>query len=566
MAWIDWTLVIVINVSIAGYGLMLARGTGTTKDWFLAARGLPWWVVGLSAFATAADSGDYVVVAGSSYIFGISPLTQWWLGLTLGWFLVSYFIYIPMYRTGMFTNAEWLEYRFGPTARLLSVIIQIQHRTNVLGNIAWSLFLTLRVVGGLSEFWSWATVVLIAMVAAWYSAQGGLKSVAITDVLQYVTMAVASILLWFVVWQTLGGRSAVQQKLAEQDRLWMLHVGGYEQPGVPAPLVAYGWIVLLIAYGLVNHSQSIRFLGARSEWDMKMGALVAAGATAVVMWFNMTLGVLGRAQFPDLEVVDNVFPLLVRDFLTPGLIGLVVAGILGAGMSTYDSISNAISALFTRDVYARFLKRDGSDEHYLRVSRLTVPIIIALGFLYVPFLKVGAVKVYLSLTSIFVLPLAVLYLVGAFTKVHRSAAVVGLSVGAVYGLFAFSARTLEWQHPSWLIDVWWGYLWNVLLPATSMIVYSAILDQVRGPMKEADLAGLTYPTRDLLPEDVHAVAVSRLQAAEADWLERSRMEVQRGPVYPFPVTSEGLPWYRRDKLLVWTFILLMLFLNLVVLW
>ena len=346
MAWIDWTLVIVINVSIAGYGLMLARGTGTTKDWFLAARGLPWWVVGLSAFATAADSGDYVVVTGSSYIFGISPLTQWWLGLTLGWFLVSYFIYIPMYRTGMFTNAEWLEYRFGPTARLLSVIIQIQHRTNVLGNIAWSLFLTLRVVGGLSEFWSWATVVLIAMVAAWYSAQGGLKSVAITDVLQYVTMAVASILLWFVVWQTLGGWSAVQQKLAEQDRLWMLHVGGYEQPGVPAPLVVYGWIVLLIAYGLVNHSQSIRFLGARSEWDMKMGALVAAGATAVVMWFNMTLGVLGRVQFPDLEVVDNVFPLLVRDFLTPGLIGLVVAGILGAGMSTYDSISNAISATF----------------------------------------------------------------------------------------------------------------------------------------------------------------------------------------------------------------------------
>mgnify|MGYP001460347480 CR=1 FL=1 len=358
MSWIDWFIVIFINAFIVGYGLMLARGTGTTKEWFLAARGLPWWVIGLSAFATAADSGDYVVVAGSSYIFGISSLTQWWLGLTLGWFLVSYFIYIPMYRTGMFTNAEWLEHRYGPSIRVFSVFIQVQHRTNVLGNIAWSLFLTIHIVGGLEESWSWCGVILIAIIAAWYSSRGGLRSVAITDVLQYVTMAIASFVLWFVVWQALGGWSGMEERLAAQNRLWMLHTGGYERAGVPAILVVYGWIVLLNAYSIVNHSQCMRFLGGRSEWDMKMGALIAGIATALVMWFNVTLGVLGRAYFPDLEVVDNVFPLLAKNFLAPGLIGLVVAGILGAGMSTYDSISNAMAALFTRDIYARFLKKN----------------------------------------------------------------------------------------------------------------------------------------------------------------------------------------------------------------
>ena len=170
------------------------------------------------------------------------------------------------------------------------------------------------------------------------------------------------------------------------------------------------------------------------------------------------------------------------------------------------------------------------------------------------------------MTNIFVLPLAVLYLVGIFTRVHRSTAVVGLSVGAIYGVFAFLARTLEWQLPLWLIDIWWGYLWNFLLPATSMIVYSAILDHVQGPMKDVDLAGLTYPTRDLLPQDIHEVAVSRLQAAEENWLKRSRMETQRGPMYPFPVTSERLPWYRREEPLACAFILFMLFLNLFLFW
>ena len=226
MTLIDWVIVLAINLAIVAYGLRLARGTKTTQEWFLAARGLPWWIVGLSAFATAADAGDYVVLAGGSYSFGLSNLTTWWLGLPVGWFVVSYFIYVPMYRARMFTNAEWLEHRFGPGVRLVSVFIQIQYRTNVLGNMAWSLFLTLNIVGGLDDISSWGIVVAIAALAAWYSAQGGLRSVAITDVLQYVTMAVASLLLWLVVWQAVGGWSGLESQLAAQDRGWMLHVGG----------------------------------------------------------------------------------------------------------------------------------------------------------------------------------------------------------------------------------------------------------------------------------------------------------------------------------------------------
>ncbi len=561
MTVFDWAIVVAINLAIVIFGIALARGTKTTKEWFLAARGLPWWIVGLSAFATAADAGDYVVLAGGSYSYGMSNLTTWWLGLPVGWFVVSYFIYIPMYRARMFTNAEWLEYRFGPGVRLLSVFVQIQYRTNVLGNMAWSMFLTLSIVGGLGESSAWAIVVGIAVLAAWYSAQGGLKSVAITDVLQYVTMAVASLVLWLVVWQAVGGWSGLGIQLAAQDREWMLHVGGYREPGVPTPLVIFGWILVLVAYNAVNHSQAMRFLGARSEWDMKMGALVAGGATVIVMWLNITLGIMGRVRFPDLEVVDQVFPLLVRDLLTPGLIGLVLAGVLGAGMSTYDSISNSLSAIFTRDFYARFLKKDGTDEHYLKVSRLTVPVVIGLGFLYVPFLQAGAIHFYLSATSVFVVPLTVLYLVGALTKVHRSAGAVGLLLGFTYGTTAFLARTFQWPLPVWLINLWWGYLWNLLLPGTGMLVYSRILSRFRGPLREEDLAGLTYRTRHL-----PAVDLREAPDAQPTWLQRSRMELGTGPLFPFPITGQRLPWYRRDKLLVWTFLAVMCFLVFVVLW
>ena len=132
---LDWSIVLIINGGIVLYGLIVFREQGESFDWYLAAKSMPWWVIGLSAFGTAVDSGDYVAVVGGAYDFGLSQLSQWWLGISLGWILLSFFVVVPMYRSGVFTNAEWLEFRFGPTARLIAVLINIQSRTNVLGNI-----------------------------------------------------------------------------------------------------------------------------------------------------------------------------------------------------------------------------------------------------------------------------------------------------------------------------------------------------------------------------------------------------------------------------------------------
>ena len=82
-------------------------GTKDSYEWFLPAKGLPWWIFGLSMFATAVDSGDYVAVVGGVYTFGLWNLTTWWLGIPIGWFVVSYVVFLPLYRSGMFTIAEY---------------------------------------------------------------------------------------------------------------------------------------------------------------------------------------------------------------------------------------------------------------------------------------------------------------------------------------------------------------------------------------------------------------------------------------------------------------------------
>ena len=85
MTWIDWTIVIVLNGSIVLYGLYLSRGTRSAADWFLAGRSLPWWMVGLSLYATAIDSSDLVADSGGTYKLGFSYFVTNWFGHRLRW-------------------------------------------------------------------------------------------------------------------------------------------------------------------------------------------------------------------------------------------------------------------------------------------------------------------------------------------------------------------------------------------------------------------------------------------------------------------------------------------------
>ena len=561
----DWCLVLIINGSIILFGLWKARGTRSSVDWFLAARGLPWWMVGLSLFATAVDSGDYIAVAGASYQNGMSYISSWWLGITVGWFTVAYIVFLPMYRTGMFTNAEYLEYRFGPVTRVISVFIQIQYRTNVMANVAFSLYLTFTTLTGWGDQ-TWWLVVAIAFGAAVYTASGGLKSVAITDAIQSVVMIAASLVMWWTVWNSVGGWTGVETTFERIDPNLteaMLHVGARSDPHVPPALVVVGWMITLTAYCVVNHSQAMRLLAARSEWDVKMAAVTAGSVTAVVMWFNVTLGILGRAVFPDLESVDEIFPQLIHRFLGPlqsGAVGLVVAGLLASGISTYDSIGSALAALFTRDIYARFFVKYGDDHHYLQVSRLATFLLIAFSFVYVPFLKVGMVELYLKLTGVAVVPLFTVYMLGILTPVHRSSGSIGLFVGILCGLSRFAGPLfplVEVPFAVWWTNKWWGYLWSIFFTAATMLISSLVL----GWAKEEEIRGLVYMRR------VGSKKPHRIAAMKGTWLEASQKEVPKLLEDPF-VVPHGmmLAWHKRPVIWMGLLVASLGLLNLVVFW
>jgi len=520
----DWILVGVLNGAIILYGLIRSRETRSSADWFLAGRSLPWWMVGLSLYATAIDSADLVAVSGATYILGIRLFVINWMGVMIGWVSAAHFIILPMYRAGMYTNAEYLEARFGVAARVCSTLVQVQNRTLVLGLIATAIYLVLAIVCDWGPH-AWWAVVAMALVATIYTALGGLKSVAVTDALQTILMLIGSGILFCVVWSNVGGWTGLEEKLAAHQRDLpdqMLHIGHdtvqvknvqgksaveierlllvggeydeREQQIVvrtPAWLVCIALAIVGFGYPIVNHTQSMRMFGARSEWDLKMSVIVSGALLLATTFTIMMIGVMGRAIHPvisempldaALQTRDSIYPLLVRDLTSCGLKGLVVAGAVAAFFSTCDSIGATLSSLLVRDVYARLIVRDREDQHYLRVGQWLTPLIIFGSFGYVPLLirERGMMLFLIDQVSVFVVPLLTIYLMGVLTRVHRSSGAIGLLIGVAYGVLRLLAPMVAERFavvvlPPLMVNAYASYVFSILITAGTMIATSLLL-------------------------------------------------------------------------------------------
>ena len=510
MTLLDWLIVLVVNGSIIGYGLYLARGTETSGDWFLASRSLPWWAVGLSMFATNVDNADLVGVTGMTYNEGIHVITVYALGSALGGILAAFFLVPAISRRGFYTNAEYLEARYGPAARILSALIQIQYRTSMLGMMIWSTYLVLTRLVALPPAWAWTLIVLLVILTGLYTAWGGLKSVVWTDSAQGIVMIVAALVIFAAVWNAVGGWSGLEEKLVAHDARTgeqladRMHVGKYRgDHGDLSPYwIVLGWTIVGSGYWTVNHTQTMRLMGSRSLTDMKYAAIFGVLLSLPVMIISACLGVLGHGieNVPEFGTNDELYPWLANQFLVPGMKGIVVAGMVAAVVSTFDSMGSALSAVFTRDVYARLIAPDRSDAHYVIVGRIATAGVLLIGFAYLPFImqQENMLQAFTTLIPVFVTPLFTVYMLGVFTRVHRRSGIVGLVVGGVYGVIAFVDRQAvqiaglldidklpEWYTeslPSWFTERWVALSWSILFTLVPMLLVTLYL----GPEDKAE--------------------------------------------------------------------------------
>ena len=530
MTHLDWVIVAGLMVVVFGFAGARARKTRTNVDWFLGGRSLPFWMVGVSMFATSVDGGEYVAMNGATYQDGLVMISGLVFGIGVGGVVAAFLVVPSMYRTGLITNAEYLEGRYDPSLRVISALVQIQYRTSTLATVAVALHLIFTEVAHLDSQAAWFLVVIVAAGTSLYSAWGGLKTVAAADLLLSAMMLTAIVVLWLAIWREVGGLQGATEALVRQEGAGqaetLLRMGGQRAGRSPAVVVVIGWCLIATGYFVVNHTQTMKMFGARSLWDMKMSVVVGSGLIILSGYFSSTLGIFGRALLPGLAQPDVIYPRLVDQYLGSGVKGVVVAGVIASAVSTFEGIGAALSAVFTRDIYGRFLVTGAREAHYLAVSRAATILIVAVSFAYVPFIlgSSNIIDFFVRITSVFVTPLMTVYLMGALTRVHRRSGLVGLIAGSIYGLAASNlggGADVPGLLPFWFTERFAAYSWSMGITAAAMLATSLLWGWTKDAQQVIRPSGWLAPSQQALPENISS---------------------------PFAIRGQRVPWWAQPAL------------------
>jgi SSS family solute:Na+ symporter len=468
---IDAVTVILYLVGMLLLGAFFRKYVHSSRDYFLAARALPFWAIGMSLVVTDIGAVDFVGVAGQAYRFGIAVANFDWLG-TIPGMLIAAFIFIPYYwRAGVYTIPEYLERRYNVAVRTLEAGVWVLFIALDLGIMFWASALLLHTLMG----WPIAFSILItAFVVGVYTVSGGLSAVVMTDVIQLVIMYVGGFAVIALGLHEVGGWSGLVDKIHGLGPQYERHFQMFLPPdaGTPYPWtgILFGLtFVLANAYWIGNQTIVQRALGAQDEWHAKASMIFGSLLKLFIPVLVVTPGLIALALFPEIGDGDQAFPMLIHRLLPPGLTGLVFAGFLAALMSSVDSALNSAATLFTKDIYERFLVRKASDKHYLRVGRLTTLVILLVGVISAPLTQqFPGMYVYVqTLLSIIQGPTLAILVLGMFWKRATAAGgTAGLLTGIATStlLFAFRSGLFSISDPFLYIS-WWSFLVSLLVTA-----------------------------------------------------------------------------------------------------
>ncbi|MEM9489314.1 MAG: sodium/solute symporter [Myxococcota bacterium] len=372
-------------------GLWASRSENSTEDYFLAGRTVRWWGVAGSIFGTNVSANHLVGMLGIGFSIGFAQ-SHFELGAVAA-LLVLCYGFLPVYRKlGLFTLSEYLGRRFdgrsqGLYAILMIILVMVQ-LTAAFYIGSRSLLLMLR---GTPLAIGYETgIVLLMLVTAIYTIFGGLKAVVFTDVVQSVLLLAAGIAVAIFTFAQpeVGGWSGMMAQDAARavaDQKMHLYLPS-DHPDLPWSGAITGLMLLHIFYWSTNQYVVQRTLAARDDREACLGIITAGFLKLLVPFFAIGGGVaasfLFQERLPGVEIdPDAAMPELIRLVIPVGygLVGLIAAGILGAILSSIDSMVNSAATLITFDIYQKWLKPDASERQLLSLGRWIIALLLGLA-------------------------------------------------------------------------------------------------------------------------------------------------------------------------------------------
>jgi SSS family solute:Na+ symporter len=343
-----------------------------SSDYFLAGRALPWWAIGASLIAANISAEQIIGMSGSAWVMGIAiGAYEWMAALTL--IIVGKWLLPVFLKHEIYTMPQFLEQRYDYRVRNVMAIFWLGIYVFVnLTSILWLGALAVNTVTGLPLLWG---LIGLGTFASAYSLYGGLKAVALTDIIQVILLVLGGILIAIIALDEVSGGQgfiAGMQILIEKtperfDLIFTKDSPHYASlPGISV-LVGGMWIMNLSYWGF-NQYIIQRALAAKSTQEAQKGIMFAAFMKMLMPLIIVLPGVAAAILAPDLITPDRAYP-TVMNLLPAGILGLVFAALIAAIVSSLASMMNSISTIFTMDLYRHFGSSGKSETQLVTVGR-----------------------------------------------------------------------------------------------------------------------------------------------------------------------------------------------------
>lgn len=429
----DMVILVGYLLLMMGFGVWIANKekNESAKDYFLASNALPWWAVGGSLIASNISTEQILGMNGSGYVMGLA-IGAYELLAALTLILVAKFMLPVFLKKKIFTMPQFLEERFDRRVRTimaffwvtLFVVINI---TSVLylGGLAIESIIGVPLITG---------IIGLVIYSATLSIFGGLKAVVWTDVVQVVILIIGGFTASYMVLtfvgdgSFMGGLSHLYEKAPDHfDMILDKSNPSYNTlPGISV-LVGGMWIANLYYWG--NNQYIIqRALAAKSLKEAQKGVAFAALMKLLIPFFAVIPGIAAYVILQDpeaygftgdgLKVPDEAFPWVLNNFVQVGFKGLVLAALIAAIGSSVSSMVNSASTIFTLDIYKNIFVQKESENHYVKVGRISAAVALLIGAVIAPSLgSLEQVFQYIQEYTGFISPgVVAVFLFGMFWK------------------------------------------------------------------------------------------------------------------------------------------------------
>lgn len=459
LATIDIVVIALYALFIFGLAQYVSREkAGHSKDssdYFLASKNLPWWAIGTSLIAANISAEQIIGMSGSGYAIGLAIASYEWMAAATLLIVGKYFLPIFL-KNDIFTMPQFLEQRYGTRIRTPMAIFWLALYIFVnLTSIVWLGSIAVNKVAGVNQ-----DVALFALggFALVYQIYGGLKAVAMTDIVQVSLLILGGLLISAITLSHIGGDAGITggfTRLTTElpDKFDMiLSLDNPFHKDLPGLSVLLGgmWIANLSYWGF-NQYIIQRALAAKNLAEAQKGIVLAAFLKLLMPVIVVLPGIAAVLLAPDLAKPDEAYPTMMR-LLPSGILGLVFAALMAAVVASTASKINSIATIFTLDLYAKYrgqgsatapgdggaeagtTKDAAHEKHLVLVGRISAIVATLLALVTARPLLGGSDQAFQFIqefSGFFTPGITVIFLLGLFWKKASEAGAIGAAVVSV---------------------------------------------------------------------------------------------------------------------------------------